>query len=240
MAIHQSRWDAYSLTDSQPSSACRTCVTRPLGYLLCVVSLLTLSVICQAQTEDPRAVFDRAVSDFQSGRIAESVSGFDRLARLAPDAAPQLWQRGIALYYAERYQKCRDQFESHRTVNPNDVENAAWHFLCVARAESPAKAKAALLPVGPDSRVPMSQIYRMFSGELDPEQVLKAGGTQPQGQFYAELYVGLYLEVSGKTERALKHIRNAADDRYSAAGYMHSVARVHRDLAARRLGSIKP
>jgi tetratricopeptide (TPR) repeat protein len=240
MPIHQSRWDAYALTDTQPSSACRTCVTRPLGHLLCVVSLLALAVTCQAQTEDPRAVFDRAVSDFQSGRIAESVSGFDRLVRLAPDALPQLWQRGIALYYAGRYQECRDQFESHRTVNPNDVENAAWHFLCVARAESPAKAKAALLPVGPDSRVPMSHIYRMFGGKLDPEQVLKAGGTQPQGQFYAELYVGLYLEVSGKAERALKHIRNAADDRYSAAGYMHSVARVHRDLAARRPGSTKP
>jgi lipoprotein NlpI len=205
-----------------------------------VVSLLALAVICQAQTEEPRAVFDRAVSDFQSGRIVESVSGFDRLAGLVPDAVPQLWQRGIALYYAGRYKDCREQFESHRTVNPNDVENAAWHFVCVARAESPEKAKAALLPVGPDSRVPMSQIYQMFGGELSTEQVLRAGGTQPESQFHAELYVGLYLEALGKAERALKHIRNAADDRYSAAGYMHGVARVHRDLAARRPGSAKP
>ncbi len=131
-----------------------------------------------AQAEQPRDVFDQAVSDFRSGRIEESVAGFDRLVKLAPDALPQLWQRGIALYYAGRFKDCRAQFESHRTVNPNDVENAAWHFLCVARAESPAKAKAALLPVGPDSRVPMSQIYQMFRGELTVEQVLKAGGTQ--------------------------------------------------------------
>jgi lipoprotein NlpI len=201
---------------------------------------LALAVICQAQTEEPRAVFDRAVSDFQNGRIAESVSGFDRLTKLVPDSVPQLWQRGIALYYAGRYQDCREQFASHRTVNPNDVENAAWHFLCVARAESPAKAKAALLPVGADSRVPMSQIYRMFGGELSTEQVLRAAGTQPQSQFYAELYVGLYLEALGKAEPALKHIRTAADDRYSASGYMHSVARVHLDLAAQRRGSAKP
>jgi lipoprotein NlpI len=151
-----------------------------------------------------------------------------------------VWQRGIALYYAGRYEDCRAQFESHRKVNPNDVENAAWHFLCVAQAESPEKAKAALLPVGPDSRVPMSQIYRMFGGELSAEQVLKAAGTQPEGQFYAELYVGLYLEALGDAERALKHIRNAAADRFSAGGYMHGVARVHRDLAARRGGSTKP
>jgi lipoprotein NlpI len=195
---------------------------------------------CQARPEEPRAIFDRAVSDFQSGRIAESVLEFDRLAKLVPESVPQLWQRGIALYYAGRYQDCREQFEYHRTVNPNDVENAAWHFLCVARAESPAKAKAALLPVGADSRVPMSQIYRMFRGELSTEQVLSAAGRQPEGQFYAELYVGLFLEALGQTQRALKHIRNAADDRYSAAGYMHGVACVHRDLAARRRESAKP
>jgi lipoprotein NlpI len=199
-----------------------------------------MAVICQAQEEPPRAVFERAASDFQRGRIKESVSGFDRLAKLVPDAVPELWQRGIALYYAGRYEDCRAQFESHRKVNPNDVENAAWHFLCVARAESPEKAKAALLPVGPDSRVPMTQIYRMFGGELSAEQVLKAAGTQLEGQFYAELYVGLYLEALGDAERALKHIRNAAADRFSAGGYMHGVARVHRDLAARRASSTKP
>ena len=94
----------------------------------------------QAALEDPQGIFNRAVEDFQAGRIAQSVAGFDRVAKIVPDYAPQLWQRGIALYYAGRYKDCRAQFESHRTVNPDDVENAAWHFLCVARAESPAKA----------------------------------------------------------------------------------------------------
>ena len=145
MAIHRSGYDSRTLTDSHPPHARRTWVTRPLGHLLPVVSLLALAVVCQAQTEDPRAVFDRAVSDFQSGRIAESVSGFDRLARLAPDAVPQLWQRGIALYYAGRYQECREQFESHRTVNPNDVENAAWHFLCVARRRIACKGQGGIV-----------------------------------------------------------------------------------------------
>jgi hypothetical protein len=37
------------------------------------------------------------------------------------------WQRGIALYYAGRYKDCRLQFESHRTVNPNDVETVREH-----------------------------------------------------------------------------------------------------------------
>ena len=86
----------------------------------------------------------------------------------------------------------------------------------------------------------MSQIYQMFRGELTVEQVLKAGGTQPESQFYAELYSGLYLEALGNSERALKHIRNAAADRYSSSGYMHDVARVHRDRLVQRQSPAKP
>ena len=177
---------------------------------------------------DPRALLDRAVAEFERGRITESVASFDELAKAAPAIAPQLWQRGIALYYAGRYADCRRQFESHRTVNPDDVENAAWHFLCVARAEAPERARAALLPVGPDSRVPMRQVYEMFRGTLEPAQVLTAAGRDSSGQFYAQLYLGLYYEALGDARRAREHITAAAQERFAGeGGYMHMVARVH-------------
>ena len=192
--------------------------------LLIVVLLLQVPIAAQ----EPSAVFDKAVADFEAGRIAESAAGFDTLAKLVPSLAPELWQRGIALYYAGRYQDCRRQFESHRRVNPNDVENAVWHFLCVARAESPEKAKAAILPVGPDSRVPMRQVYEMFRGEMSPDMVLKAAGSRDLAQFYAHLYVGLYFDALRDSRRALEHIMLAAADRYAdQGGYMHTVARVH-------------
>jgi lipoprotein NlpI len=180
--------------------------------------------------QPPRAVLDRAVAEFAGGRITESVAAFDELVRLVPAEAPYLWQRGIALYYAGRYQDCRAQFESHRLVNPDDVENAAWHFLCVARAETPAGARAALLPVGPDPRVPMRQIYAMFRGSSSPDDVLAAAGTAPQARFYAHLYIGLYAEATGDDRRARASIEAAADPAFAAAGgYMHVVARVHHD-----------
>src|SRR3954469_13308057 len=175
---------------------------------------------------DVDALLDRAIADFLAGRIAESVEKFDRVAASDPALAPHLWQRGIALYYAGRYADCRRQFESHRTVNPDDVENAAWHFLCVARADSPAAARAALLPVGPDPRPPMREIYQMFCGALSADQVLAAAGTRPEALFYAHLYVALYAEASGDRVRTLEHLQVAADSRYaSVGGYMHMVAR---------------
>ena len=192
-----------------------------------------------AASQDPRAVLDRAVDDFAAGRLVEAAAGFDEVAALAPRAAPQLWQRGIALYYVGRYQDCREQFESHRLVNPNDVENAAWHFLCVARADSPAAARAALLPVGPDSRAPMREIYRMFRGELAPADVVAAGARaadrgRASGLFYAYLYAGLYHEALGNEAAARTHLMTAADSRYArAGGYMHMVARVHAEQIGR-------
>jgi lipoprotein NlpI len=189
-----------------------------------VIGLLLLLFV----TQDLQAIFNRAVADFENGRFAESATRFDSLAKALPERAPHLWQRGIALYYAGRYDDCRRQFESHRAVNPNDVENAAWHFLCVARGESPAKARAALLPVGADARVPMREVYQMFRGTLAPEQVLSAVGTDSEALFFAHLYLGLYFEAMGMKSRALEHVTIAAADRFArAGGYMHMVARVH-------------
>ena len=210
---------------------------RLLSVWTCTASAFLLYAMTAA-AQSPQAVMDRSVADFMAGRIAEAASGFDSVARLAPGTAPQLWQRGIALYYAGRYKDCRAQFESHRTVNPNDVENAAWHFLCVARAESPQKARAALLPVGPDSRAPMLEIYEMFQGKRKPEEILPIAGTRPEAQFYAHLYLGLYYEALGNVRLALDHITAAASDRFEqAGGYMHGVAKVHLQLLRRNRGA---
>ncbi len=194
--------------------------------------LLSVALLCLLAApvfaQNPQTLLDRAVVEFEAGRFTESAVLFDRLAAAVPDRAAHLWQRGIALYYAERYVDCRRQFELHRTVNPDDVENAAWHFLCVARAESPAAARAALLPVGPDPRRPMREVYEMFRGTLTAEQVLAAAGAQTGAQFYARLYIGLLFEARGMTDQSLPQLRLAADDRFKdVGGYMQMVARVH-------------
>ena len=193
-----------------------------------ITNLLAALLAVFAPAQGPREVMARAVDDFRAGRVEQSAAGFDRLAALVPDQAPELWQRGIAQYYAGRFRDCRDMFISHRTVNPADVENAAWHFLCVARAESPAAARQQILPVGPDARVPMREVYQMFQGRMTAAQVLAAAGSDLSAQFFGRLYVGLYLEATGDATRGREHLAIAAQDRFAGVGgYMHDVARVH-------------
>jgi hypothetical protein len=107
----------------------------------------------------------------------------------------------------------------------------------VAREQTPENARAALLPVGPDPRSPMREVYQMFRGALMPEEVLKAAGNSPSAQFYAHLYIGLYSEAVARKDIALKHIAEAAADRYAGAGgYMHMVAAVH----LKTFGGLRP
>ncbi|MEY4092972.1 MAG: hypothetical protein RLZZ53_171 [Acidobacteriota bacterium] len=190
--------------------------------------MTTITLLLLLAFQDVRVIMTRASDDFRAGRVTDALRGFDRVAALSPADAPYLWQRGIAQYYAGQFRECRDMFVSHRTVNPDDVENAVWHFLCVARAESPDAARKQMLPVGPDARVPMREVYQMFQGRMSEAQVMRAAGNDPTAQFFARLYVGLYLEATGQAARGRAQIEIAAEDRFArVGGYMHDVARVH-------------
>jgi lipoprotein NlpI len=180
---------------------------------------------------------NRGTEHFKLGHIKEAIADFDKFLALVPQQAPHHWQRGIAYYYAGRYGDGRKQFELHQTVNPNDVENAVWHFLCVARESGVDKARAALIPIKGDSRVPMMAVHALFAGKAKPEDVLKAAeadtGISPTRRkhqlFYAHLYLGLYFEAIGDEKQAREHITKAAGE-FRGNDYMGDVARVHKQL----------
>jgi lipoprotein NlpI len=182
----------------------------------------------------PRELFDQAITLFFDGKPRDSAKVFDDLVALQPALAPELWQRGLALYYADRFEDGRKQFELHKKVNPNDIENPAWHYLCVARASTPEQARKVMLPVGEDARVPMREILALYKGEGTEEAVLTAasqgqGKTRRNQLCYAHLYVGLYAEAHGETEKAKQHILLAAET-YSMDHFMGRVAQVHARL----------
>jgi lipoprotein NlpI len=191
-----------------------------------VPSQLVLLALLQAQPADWREYQQRGENSFRQGNIEASIRDFDKAIELEPRLAPHNWQRGIALYYAGRHADCARQFESHRIVNPEDVENAVWHFLCVARSKDLEAARRGLIEIHRDDRVPMMEVYALFRGSSTPKKVLAVAGNNRSGLFYAHLYVGLYYEARGDAKGALTHIRKAATD-YSADHYMGDVARVH-------------
>ena len=178
----------------------------------------------------------RGSEHFMLGYIQASIADFDKFIEIVPAQEPYHWQRGISYYYAGRYAEGRKQFESHQTVNGNDVENAVWHYLCVARAAGVTNARNSLIKIRQDSRVPMMQVYALFAGQLQPEDVLAAAqagpasGSQLKGQlFYAHLYLGLFYEAAGDAKLAREHITKAVRD-YLEDHYMGEVARVHLQL----------
>ncbi len=197
-----------------------------------------LADLTKAIDLDPKLAdaYDRRGSvHFKLARFKESLADFDKFLDLRPAERDGHWRRGITCYYAGRFEEGRKQFEGYEKVDTNDVENAVWHFLCVARADGPAKAREKLLKIGNDRRVPMMQVYELFAGRLKPEEVLtaaKAGKPSPEQLtsrlFYAHLYLGLYAEVTGDGKSAREHLKAAEAQRINH--YMWDVARVHAKL----------
>lgn len=201
---------------------------------VCGAAVFVAAGHARAAEESPRAIFDEAVRLFFDAKPVESARAFDALVKLRPSAEPELWQRGLALYYAGRFEDGRRQFELHRTVNPDDVENPAWHFLCVARVDGAEAARKMMLPVGDDRRVPMREILAFFGGTGTAEEVLAAAGkgageTRRNQLCYAHLYLGLHAEALGDHDAAREHIMQAAGP-FRMEHYMGKVAVVHARL----------
>ena len=175
----------------------------------------------------------RGYEHFKLGRFNEAIADFDKAIDFVPKQEPHHWQRGIAYYYAGRYEDGRKQFELHQTVNSNDVENAVWHFICISRSQGAEKARAALLPIKDDARIPMMKVYELFAGKAKPAEVLAVAGANysstsqlKQQLFFAHLYLGLYYEAHGNAQLAREHINKAAGE-FAQDHYMGDVARVH-------------
>lgn len=183
---------------------------------------------------------NRGITRLRLADFAGAVADFDRVAELRPAQAPQLWQRGIALFYAGRYDDARRQFESHRVVNPSDVENSAWHFACLAKTVGVEAARNQWMPVEGDTRVPMNQIQALMNGTgTAPAVLLAAEAIQDDerrlaARFYAELYLALYYGAEGRRDLEARHATTASK-LASPFGIMGDIAVLHADWVAREL-----
>ncbi len=175
----------------------------------------------------------RGETHFRACKFKESVADFDKVVAADPDREPHHWQRGISHYYAGEYIKGVRQFELHKEVNPEDVENAIWHFLCKAKADNLDKARKGLIPIRDDGRPWAMTVYEMFREKAKPQDVLENATkgelnerVRNDNLFYSHLYIALYYDAIGSSNGALEHIKIAVE-KYQSAHYMGDVARVH-------------
>lgn len=197
-----------------------------------------LSEALEKDPENTSLLQVRAETLFRMGKVKESVPDFDKVVELKPAFKAENWQRGIALYYVGRFKDGADQFEEHHRVNPDDVENTFWYFLCLAKADSVEAARKKIIPSRGDARAPLMDVYRLVRDEAKPEDVEKAiarfevGSPQrKQAEFYGFLYLGLWYDLMGEKDKAIAFLEKslAAHDQ----GYMADVGKVH-------LQSLKP
>ncbi|MEM7475175.1 MAG: hypothetical protein AAF483_09305, partial [Planctomycetota bacterium] len=169
---------------------------------------------------------------YRAGASKKSVPLFDKVVKLVPASAARNWQRGIALASVGDFKSGAAQFKIHHDVNPDDVENSAWYFLCVAKSQSLEAAKKTVIPSRGDGRQPMMSVLQMLKGEIEPDEVMKAavkntsgGASRKRAQFYADLYIGLYYDSLNKAKLAEKYLKQSLS--YGDKGYMVDVARVY-------------
>lgn len=188
------------------------------------------SRIILLEPSDPKPYIQRGMVNFKLAKIAESIQDFDQAEKLDSRLTPYLWQRGLSYYYAERFAEGAKQFEVDLSVNPHDVEETVWRYLCQARLSSATEARQKLLPVKNDPRRVMQRVYNLFAGNGTPDDVLAVDKSEGKGGlFYSHLYLGLYYEASGDGERS-RHYITTAVSKYTVDDYMWHVANVHRLL----------
>jgi hypothetical protein len=113
------------------------------------------------------AYYLRGREHFRLGEIEKSVADFEKLVELRPARKASLWELGISYYYAGEHENGARLFELYQTYHDSDVENGVWRYLCMARTDGVEKARAELLPIKNDPRVPMSEIYDLYRGRDD-------------------------------------------------------------------------
>lgn len=194
------------------------------------------------------AFHQRGVQKYFDADVKGSIADFDAYLAIRPDRDPYHWQRGISYYHAGEFAKGKAQFERHQTVNPQDVENAVFHFICAVRAPggSVEEARKNFIEITRDTRIPMKEIHAFYAGKGTAEEVIeaaKAGEPSPRDLrnhlMYAHLYLGLYYDATGDEAKAAEHMKLAAED-YKMDHYMGQVAQVHVKLKKGGTDAKKP
>jgi hypothetical protein len=127
---------------------------------------------------EARKFVSQGMETFRKGDVPQSIELFDRADVIDSSMRPFLWQRGLSLYYADRFKDASDQFRADVAVNPYDVEEIVWDIaaqLQLKPNDFPVPSSMALPPGSKDRRKIMATVYNLFRGEGTEEDLALAG-----------------------------------------------------------------
>ncbi len=224
---------AASKADPKSTDALQLLGSAQLGLRDNAAAVDTFTALLKLDPKDSGARDRCGDAHLKLGKFTEAVADYDAFLKDKPKFAPEHWRRGIALYYAAKFEDGVKQFETHKTVNPEDVENAAWHYLCNVKVAGKEKSQKALIDVTQDTRVPMAEIQKLYAGKLKPEDVLAAAektkadtALGKSARFYANLYVALWYDAEGEPKKVRTHLTDAVE-KYKIGDYMWDVGNAH-------------
>ena len=180
------------------------------------------------------------------GKFSESRHDYEKMIQLNPKLNVSHWRLGIAYFYLSDFSKAADQFEIYHQYDQVDRENGIWRFMSQYKEHGLEYARKRLLIYDKDDRPPYPWLYLMFAGALSPDAVFQKikeeafpNRYETRVLFHANLYVGIYLELTGSSpNKALHYLSRAVRNEYgkSTGTYMWQVARLHH---SKLLDSIK-
>lgn len=205
-----------------------------------------------AQPRSVEAYSRRGDVRFFLGDFTGALADYEKMVEMRPGLETSHWRRGIARFYAGKFKEAARQFEIYHTFDDVDRENGIWRFLSQTKAYGIERAREGLLKYKKDDREPFPSVYEMFAGRLEPGRVIEQieqaeldHAEREKRRFYAHLYAGLYLDVQGKHEDAIEHLRRATANTWGPEAsygpqYMWHVGRVHYELLVAPKGKAKP
>jgi len=197
-----------------------------MARLMCVA----LSAMVATSQGD---LVSEGVAAFRAADVNTSARLFDAALAAGQASSGYFWQRGITLYYVNRFKEGSGQFRSDVAHGGGgDTEESIWAFVCDAPGVGFDQARKQMVAIEGETRPYMKTLYSLFRGDgsVSVEDVEKKTTESPASSdaFYYKLYLGLFEEASGDVEKAKTWITNAAASDYATGGdYMGDVAIVH-------------
>lgn len=193
-----------------------------------------------------RAYSQRGDAYFYLGKFPEAVADYRKMIELDPSLEQTHWRLGLACYYAGEFKPAQRLFELGFEVDKVDRENGIWKYFSQAKAEGIEKAKQELPVYTEFDREPLPSVYKLFSEEITPAQILDeiekaeiSAAEREKRLFYAELYIGMNHALRSEDKPAVEHLRKAVANKWGMRGlggpnYMWHLARVQYDLLAEK------